>query len=268
MRVALCIEYDGSAFHGWQTQPDGKTVQDTLERALSEIACEPTTVTCAGRTDAGVHATAQIVHFDCLSDRPLSAWVRGANTLLPDAVAVRWAHAVGDDFHARFSARGRHYRYVLLNRPQRPALAARRAGWYHAPLDVDAMREAARCFVGEHDFSAFRAAECQARSPVKTLRAANVTLVGDYVLFDFEASAFLHHMVRNMVGSLVYVGNGKHSPEWISELLVARERSAAAPTFSPDGLYLSGVTYEPVWNLPPLPTPVFGDAAGHSRSSQ
>lgn len=267
MRVALCIEYDGAAFHGWQTQPDGQTVQDVLQRALSDIACAPTTVTCAGRTDAGVHATAQIVHFDCQSERPLSAWVRGANTLLPDAVAVRWAHAVGDDFHARFSARGRHYRYVLLNRPQRPALAARRAGWYHAPLDVDAMREAARRFVGEHDFSAFRAAECQARSPVKTLRAANVTLVGDYVLFDFEASAFLHHMVRNMVGSLVYVGNGKHSPEWISELLLARDRSAAAPTFSPCGLYLSGVTYETAWNLPAQPPPVFGGGAGHTRNS-
>lgn len=268
MRVALCIEYDGSAFHGWQTQPDGNTVQDALERALSGIACVPTAVTCAGRTDTGVHATAQIVHFDCQSDRPLSAWVRGANTLLPNAVAVRWAHAVPDDFHARFSARGRHYRYVLLNRPQRPALAAGRAGWYHAPLDVGAMRQAARYLIGEHDFSAFRAAECQAKSPVKHLRQASLMVVGDCVLFDFEASAFLHHMVRNLVGSLVYVGNGKQAPEWIAELLVSRNRKAAAPTFSPDGLYLSGVSYESIWNLPAQPAPVFGDAVEIQRSPQ
>ena len=260
--------YKGTAYHGWQIQKNTDvTVQRVVNEKLSLLLRDQVMVTASGRTDAGVHATAQIVHFDCQSERPLSAWVRGANTLLPDAVAVRWAHAVGDDFHARFSARGRHYRYVLLNRPQRPALAARRAGWYHAPLDVDAMREAARHFVGEHDFSAFRAAECQARSPVKTLREARVAVVGDYVLFDFEASAFLHHMVRNMVGSLVYVGNGKHSPEWISELLLARDRSAAAPTFSPCGLYLSGVTYETEWNLPAQPPPVFGGGAGHTRNS-
>lgn len=257
MRIALCLEYDGRAFHGWQTQPSGNTVQDVLEKALSEIAGARIAVTCAGRTDAGVHATAQVVHFDCAAERSLSAWVRGANALLPDAVAVRWAHGVPEDFHARFSARGRRYRYVLLNRPQRPGLAGGRVGWYHAPLDLEAMQAAAARLLGEHDFSAFRAAECQAKSPVKTLREARVQAFGDLVLFDFEASAFLHHMVRNMVGSLVYVGKGKHPPLWIDELLAMRDRKHAAPTFAPDGLYLSGVTYESHWNLPPLPAPVY-----------
>lgn len=262
MRVALCIEYDGGAFHGWQTQPDGRTVQDALEKALSEIAGQPISVSCAGRTDTGVHATAQVAHFDCPAERPLSAWVRGANTLLPDAVAVRWAHPVPDDFHARFSARGRRYRYVLVNRPQRPALAHGRVGWYHATLDIAAMQKAASFLLGERDFSAFRAAECQAKSPVKALREARVRAVGDYVLFDFEATAFLHHMVRNMVGSLVYVGNGKHPPAWIDELLVERDRKRAAPTFAPDGLYLSGVSYEAHWNLPAQPAPVFEEFIG------
>jgi tRNA pseudouridine38-40 synthase len=259
MRIALCLEYDGRLFRGWQTQRGGGTVQDALEAALSEIACAPISVMCAGRTDAGVHATAQIVHFECAAERALSAWVRGTNTLLPDAVAVRWAHPVPDDFHARFSARGRRYRYVLINRPQRSALAHARAGWFHAPLDLPAMQAAAQRLVGEHDFSAFRAAECQAKSPVKTLREASVRAVGDYVLFDFEATAFLHHMVRNMVGSLVYVGKGKHSPAWIDELLLAGERKLAAPTFAPDGLYLSGVAYEAHWGLPAQPVPVFGE---------
>jgi len=256
-RIALCVEYDGSAFHGWQTQTDGQTVQDALEKALSVIAASPVDVTCAGRTDTGVHATAQVVHFDCAAERPLSAWVRGVNALLPDAIAVRWAHAVPADFHARFSARGRRYRYVLLNRPQRPALAQGRAGWYHAPLDLAAMQAAAGHLLGEHDFSAFRAAECQAKSPVKELREARIRRQGDILLFDFEASAFLHHMVRNLVGSLVYVGKGQQPPAWIAELLAARDRRRAAPTFAPGGLYLSGVRYEPHWGLPALPAPVF-----------
>lgn len=249
MRIALCIEYDGSAFHGWQTQTGGGTVQDALEAALSEIAGEPIAVVCAGRTDAGVHATSQIVHFDCCAERPLSAWVRGTNALLPASVAVRWAHAVADDFHARFSAFGRRYRYLLLNRPQRPALAHGQAGWFHLPLDIDAMRAGAALLLGEHDFSSFRAAECQARSPVKLLREANVGRDGDFVVFDFEASAFLHHMVRNIVGALVHVGKGGRPPEWIMELLAAGDRRRAAPTFAAAGLYFVGVDYDPVWNL-------------------
>lgn len=256
MRIALCVEYDGSAFRGWQTQTGGGTVQDALEAALSEIASEPISVVCAGRTDAGVHATSQVVHFDCLTERPLSAWVRGSNALLPASVAVRWAHLVADDFHARFSAFGRRYRYVLLNRPQRPALAQGQVGWFHLPLDVEAMQAGAKHLLGEHDFSAFRAAECQAKSPVKLLREAAVGRDGERIVFDFEASAFLHHMVRNMVGSLVYVGKGKHPPAWIGELIASGDRRLAAPTFAAGGLYLSGVSYEQHWGLPALPAPV------------
>lgn len=250
MRVALGVEYDGSAFHGWQVQPGGGTVQDALQAALREIAGVPVDVVCAGRTDAGVHATGQVVHFDAPVERPLSAWVRGVNTFLPPAVAVRWARPVADDFHARFAAFGRRYRYLLLNRPQRPGVWHGRAGWYHHALDAAAMQQAADRFVGEHDFSAFRAAECQAKSPVKTLRRAEVRRVGDLVVFDFEASAFLHHMVRNMVGSLVYIGQGKHAPGWIAELLEERDRRRAAPTFAAAGLYLVGVEYEARWGLP------------------
>ncbi|HJW03544.1 MAG TPA: tRNA pseudouridine(38-40) synthase TruA [Azospira sp.] len=255
MRIALGIEYDGNAFHGWQTQPGGKTVQDHLEKALARIADGPVATTCAGRTDAGVHATAQVVHFDTAVRRPDSAWVRGVNAHLPDGVAVRWAQPVAEDFHARFSARGRRYRYLLLNRPVRPGLAQGRVGWFHTPLDVERMNEAAVHLLGEHDFSAFRAAECQAKTPVKELREARVSRQGDLVIFDFEATAFLHHMVRNLVGSLVYVGKGKHPPAWISELLQERDRTRAAPTFAAAGLYLAGVTYEPHWGLPAAPQP-------------
>jgi tRNA pseudouridine38-40 synthase len=250
MRIALGVEYEGSAFRGWQTQPAGGTVQDALETALWRIAGVPINVVCAGRTDAGVHATGQVAHFDTNAERPLSAWVRGVNTFLPATVAVRWAQPVADDFHARFSAYGRRYRYVLINRPQRLGVWHGRAGWYHHPLDVDAMQQAADLLLGEHDFSAFRAADCQAKSPVKTVRQATVRRSGDLLVFDFEAGAFLHHMVRNLVGSLVYVGQGKHPPAWIAELLAAADRRLAAPTFAAAGLYLVGVRYEARWGLP------------------
>ncbi|MDR0578118.1 MAG: tRNA pseudouridine(38-40) synthase TruA [Candidatus Accumulibacter sp.] len=250
MRIALGVEYDGGALRGWQTQPGGATVQDALEAALSRIAGEKITVVCAGRTDAGVHASAQVAHFDTRSVRPLTAWVRGTNAFLPPAIAVRWARPVSDAFHARFSAHGRCYRYLLLDRPQRPGLWHGRAGWSHHPLDEGRMRQATRLLLGERDFSAFRAADCQAKSPVKTLRLADVGRFGEMLVFDFEASAFLHHMVRNMVGSLVYVGQGKHPPEWISELLTSRDRTRAAPTFAAAGLYLVGVRYEARWGLP------------------
>lgn len=250
MRLALGVEYDGSAFRGWQTQPGGETVQDTLESALSQIAGVSIDVVCAGRTDAGVHATAQVVHFDTRVDRPLSAWVRGVNSFLPPAVAVRWAHPVHDGFHARFSAYGRCYRYILINRPQRTGVWHGRAGWYHHPLDVEIMQLAAALLLGEHDFSAFRAADCQAKSPVKTIRRANVRRSGDMIVFDFEAGAFLHHMVRNLVGSLVYVGQGKHPPGWMAQLMASGDRRLAAPTFAAAGLYLVGVRYESHWGLP------------------
>lgn len=250
MRIALGIEYDGSAFHGWQKQPRGNTVQDALQAALSRIAGSPVAVVCAGRTDTGVHATAQVVHFDTRVERPLSAWVRGTNTYLPATVAVRWAHPVADDFHARFSAYARCYRYLLINRPQRTGVWHGRAGWYHHPLDVKFMQQAAAMLLGEHDFSAFRAADCQARSPVRTIWKADVQRSGNMIVFDFEAGAYLHHMVRNLVGSLVYIGQGKHPPEWIGQLLTLRDRRLAAPTFAAAGLYLVAVKYEPLWGLP------------------
>lgn len=249
MRVALGLEYEGSGFCGWQSQASGCGVQDVLESALSIVADSPTRVVCAGRTDSGVHALGQVVHFDTDALRPDTAWVRGVNAHLPSSIAVRWAQSVSSDFHARFSARGRRYRYLLLNRPERPGLMARRVGWFHRPLDVDTMVSAARLLLGEHDFSAFRAIECQAKSPVKTLRCADVTRHGDLLVFDFEANAFLHHMVRNLVGALVYVGKGAHAPGWLGELLAARDRSRAAPTFEACGLYFAGVDYDPAWQL-------------------
>ncbi len=252
MRIALGLEYCGTGFRGWQSQAGGQTVQDALERALGDIAGSRTSVICAGRTDAGVHATQQVVHFDTVADRPLTAWVRGVNSHLPDGVAVRWSQAVDETFHARFSARGRRYRYLLLNRPQRPGLWQGRVGWHHHELDLAAMQNAAVHLLGEHDFSAFRAADCQAKTPVKTLWRADVRQIGSLFVFDFEASAFLHHMVRNLVGSLVYIGKRVQPTSWIEELLEQRDRKLAAPTFSPHGLYFRGPIYEAHWGLPDL----------------
>lgn len=250
VRIALGLEYNGGAFCGWQSQPEGCGVQDALERALAGIAAEPVRATTAGRTDTGVHALRQVVHFDTAAVRPLSAWVRGVNALLPDSVGVLWAREVPEEFHARFSAFERRYRYRLLNRPVRPALFTGKVGWFHHPLDMEAMARGAAYLVGEHDFSAFRAAECQAKSPVKNLRQLEIRREGDLILFDLAANAFLHHMVRNIVGCLVYVGKGKHPPEWMAGLLESRDRRLAAPTFSPDGLYLTGIGYDPKWGLP------------------
>jgi tRNA pseudouridine38-40 synthase len=214
MRIALGVEYDGSPFYGWQSQADGQTVQDTLQRALSQITGEPIPIIAAGRTDTGVHALEQVVHFDTQAERPLSAWVRGVNTLLPDNIAVRWAHPVPNEFHARFSAHGRSYRYLLINQAVRPAIHAGKVGWFHAPLDVTAMQVAAQYLLGEHDFSAFRAAQCQAKTPVKYLRQLDIRRQGEMLIFDVSADAFLHHMVRNIVGCLVYVGKGTYEAKW------------------------------------------------------
>ena len=252
MRIALGLEYDGRPYCGWQSQADGYTVQDALQRALSQIAGEPISVIAAGRTDTGGHALEQVVHFDTRVERPLTAWVRGANALLPDSIAVRWAHPVPDEFHARFSAHGRSYRYLLVNRTTRSAIHAGKVGWFHAPLDVVAMQAAAQCLVGEHDFSAFRAAQCQAKSPVKKLHRLDIRRHGEMLVFDVSADAFLHHMVRNIVGCLVYVGKGKYLPEWLAEVLASRERGLAAPTFAPDGLYLRRIQYEAKWGLPQM----------------
>jgi tRNA pseudouridine38-40 synthase len=250
MRIALALEYDGSRFLGWQTQPGGGTVQDTLEAALATIAGERIQLTCAGRTDRGVHALEQVVHFDVAAPRPESAWVRGVNALLPESIAVQWSREVPAEFHARYAARARTYRYVLVNRAVRPALAARHAGWFHLPLDVAAMRAAARHLRGAHDFSAFRSAECQAKTPLRTLLGLDIEARGERIDFVLRANAFLHHMVRNIVGTLVYVGKGKHPPAWAGDVLESRDRARAAPTFAAEGLYLERVEYEARWGLP------------------
>lgn len=257
-RYAIAIEYDGRAFSGWQVQPDRRTVQGVLEEAVGRMAGHALRVHAAGRTDTGVHAALQVAHFDTDTVRPITAWVRGVNSFLPEGVAVLWAREVPDTFHSRFVAMARHYRYLLLNHPVRPALLAGRVGWAHQELDLDAMRAAASLLLGTHDFSSFRAAECQAKTPVKTLRQLDIRQEGTLLLCDFSADAFLHHMVRNLMGALLHVAKGNRSPEWILELLAARDRSIAPPTFMPDGLYLAGVSYPPEYNLPTLPSPRHG----------
>jgi tRNA pseudouridine38-40 synthase len=253
VRIALGIEYDGSSFCGWQTQPAGCAAQDKLEQALAQIAGERIATICAGRTAAGVHALAQVVHFDTSAQRPESAWVRGVNALLPSAIAVTWAKQVSGEFNARYAARNRCYRYVLLNHPVRPAADRCRVGWFHMPLDLESMRAAARLLLGEHDFSAFRSSECQARSPVRELRRLDIEQRGEYVIFEICANAFLHHMVRNIVGALVYIGKGKHTPAWMGQILGGRDRTRAAPTFDAAGLYLVRVDYDAQWDLPQAP---------------
>lgn len=250
MRLALGISYRGVAYQGWQSQPGGRTVQDAVERALSAFAAVPLRVMCAGRTDAGVHALNQVVHLDCAIDREPFSWVRGTNRFLPPDVAVQWCRPMADEFHARNSALGRRYAYVLRESPVRPALEQGLAGWSFRRLDGEAMRAAAALLVGEHDFSAFRSAECQAASPVKTLRGIRIEQRGGYWRLDFDASAFLHHMVRNIMGCLLAVGSGTRPVGWLADVLAARDRRLAAPTFSPDGLYFVGPYYDPTLALP------------------
>ena len=249
-RIALGIAYRGSAYHGWQSQLSGRTVQDQVERALSSFVDAPVRVVCAGRTDTGVHAFNQVVHLDSPVQREPFSWLRGTNRYLPGDIALQWAQPVASDFHARFSAQGRRYRYLLLQSPMRPALEAGMVGWSFAALDGAAMCEAARHLLGEHDFSAFRSSQCQALSPVKTLRAIDISRHGDYWRFDFDASAFLHHMVRNLMGCLVEVGAGRQPSAWLLEVLAARDRKAAAPTFAAEGLYFCGPYYDPRFAIP------------------
>jgi len=253
-RVVLGVQYDGSSWRGWQTQPSGGTVQDTLEAALKKFSLTDIGTVCAGRTDAGVHALEQVVHFDTELNREMFSWVRGVNAFLPASIAVRWAcetvSTSHKDFHARFSAVARTYHYVLYNHPVRSPLWHGRAGWVFRPLDVIPMREAAQFLIGEHDFSAFRAAECQAKSPVKVMYEIDISRRSDLIVFTLRANAFLHHMVRNIVGSLIMVGNGNQSPHWVKTVLAGRDRSRAAPTFMPDGLYLAKIDYDPKWGLP------------------
>ncbi|MBW7924656.1 MAG: tRNA pseudouridine(38-40) synthase TruA [Burkholderiaceae bacterium] len=249
-RYALTVAYDGSRFSGWQTQPAGTAAQDALERALSTVAGETIRTVCAGRTDAGVHALRQVVHFDSAARRPLSAWVRGTNAHLPAALAVRSATAVADSFHARYGAARRRYRYLLYRSAVRHPLLAQRAGWSFREIDVARMRAAAAALVGEHDFSAFRSAQCQAASPVRRLEELSLCERGPFVVFTFVANAFLHHMIRNIVGSLLAVGEGRRDPPWLAELLAGRDRTLAAATFAPDGLYLDGAQYDEHYGVP------------------
>jgi tRNA pseudouridine38-40 synthase len=249
-RWALGISYRGSAYNGWQSQPGGNTIQDHLERALSTFADAPVGTVCAGRTDAGVHALNQVVHFDAPVERDAFSWVRGTNRYLPSDIAVQWSVPVPSDFHARFAARGRRYRYALLRSPVRPSLETGLVGWVFEPLALEPMRAAARHLVGEHDFSSFRSSECQAKTPVKTLRSVAIEQRGAYWHFDFDASAFLHHMVRNIMGCLLAVGSGRREPDWMLAVLAARNRDAAAPTFAADGLYFTGPYYDAALQLP------------------
>lgn len=255
-RIALGLQYEGTPWQGWQTQPHRQTVQDTLEAALKKFCQCPLPTTCAGRTDSGVHAIGQVVHFDTEATRELFSWVRGVNAFLPESIAVRWAAEVegsGEGFHARFSATSRTYHYVIYNHAVRSPLWSARAGWVFRPLDADAMGEAAQHLIGEHDFSAFRAAECQALSPVRQMQSIQVTRNRHLLIVTLRANAFLHHMVRNIVGSLIQVGSGNRPGDWIAELLAGRNRELAAPTFSPDGLYLAKVDYDARWGLPDVP---------------
>ncbi|HEY1900631.1 MAG TPA: tRNA pseudouridine(38-40) synthase TruA [Steroidobacteraceae bacterium] len=250
-RIAVALEYDGAQFAGWQTQQPGvSSVQQTAEEAFSRIADEPVSLVCAGRTDAGVHALGQIAHFDTRALRAERSWVLGANSNLPDSISVRWARAVPGHFHARYSAEARTYRYFVLNRLGRSALAAHRATLIYRPLEVERMRAAAALLVGEHDFSAFRAAECQARSPIRRLYALNVERCDDRVIIEATANAFLHHMVRNLVGLLLDVGVGKAPPAWAAAVLASRDRTRSSPTAPAEGLYFWQVCYPKAFGLP------------------
>jgi tRNA pseudouridine38-40 synthase len=257
MRIALGLEYDGGAFCGWQHQPSGCAVQDHLEAALAKFADTTIETTAAGRTDAGVHAGGQVVHFDTKVVREPPSWVRGPNTFLDSRLRVLWSREVPAQFHARFSALSRSYDYLLLDDPVAPGILQGKVGWFHRPLDVPSMQAAAAALVGAFDFSAFRDAQCQAKSPVREVYEAQVQRHGPLVVFSIRANGFLHHMVRNIVGALVYVGAGRQPASWVADLLAGRDRRLSAPTFPPDGLYLSRITYDPQFGLPPFrPNPL------------
>ena len=253
MRVALGVEYDGSDFAGWQWQPGRRTVQSELEVALSRVANYPVSIVCAGRTDAGVHATAQIIHFDTEVYRKPYSWMMGCNSMLPADVRITWVRAVTEDFHARTSAIARHYRYVILNRAMRSALHRKQVTWVSAALNIEPMQQAANVLVGHHDFSSFRAQGCQSRSPHRIVHFIHVSREGQRVIVDVCANAFLHHMVRNIVGVLIDVGVGKQSPDWVIDVLAARDRTQGGVTAPPDGLYLAGVYYPEEFDLPHFP---------------
>jgi len=255
MRIALGIEYFGANYFGWQRQREVNSVQSELEKALSRVANHPVEIQCAGRTDAGVNATGQVIHFDTTAERQTTAWTLGVNAQLPDDIAVRWACPVDDSFHARFSATARRYRYIIYNEPLRPAILARGVSHYYHPLDAEKMHEAGQLLLGERDFTSFRAMQCQSKTPFRNLMSLSVHRAGGYIILDIKANAFLHHMVRNITGSLLLVGTGDKPKEWISEVLDAKDRSAAGPTAKAEGLYLVDVTYPLNY---PLPKPPLG----------
>lgn len=250
MRIAVGLEYDGSRYRGWQRQESAPSVQAEVERALAFVADHQVAATCAGRTDAGVHALGQVAHFDTGAVRTARSWVLGANTRLPPDIALLWAAPVADDFHARYSALARSYRYLIHNRQSRPAVLRHRVCWVHEPLDEAAMHAAAQALLGEHDFSAFRAAECQSRTPLRRVERIEVTRRGDFVALGVTANAFLHHMVRNIAGTLIAVGRGEHPVEWVREVLESRDRRTAGHTADAGGLYLAGVLFPVGTGLP------------------
>lgn len=251
-RLALGVEYCGTAYHGWQAQrdPTMPSVQDALEKALSRIADQPVRTHCAGRTDAGVHALCQVVHFDTPVERPLKAWHLGTNTHLSDDLCVRWAQSVPSDFHARYRAQRRRYRYVIYNAPTRSAVLAKRVTWHIPVLDAELMHREVQCLVGRHDFTSYRATACQSRTPVREVFSVGVSRQGTLLLMDIEANAFLMHMIRNIVGVLMAVGNGKQAPGWAREVLDARDRRSAGVTAPPHGLYFLGASYAGQYGLP------------------
>lgn len=250
MRIALGVEYDGSLFNGWQSQPQQRTIQGELEKAISRVADQPITVNAAGRTDAGVHALNQVLHFDTNAHRAPHSWMLGINSNLPNDIAVNWVQPVSDDFHARFSAEQRQYRYLLLNRLSRSAIQHQRMWWFYKSLDIDKMQQAADLLLGRHDFSALRARECQAKSPIKTIDAIHISRRDDCIAVDVVARSFLHHMVRNIMGVLTAVGEGKQPVDWVSEVLASKNRDKAGVTAPPQGLYLTDVRYSAEYSLP------------------
>jgi tRNA pseudouridine38-40 synthase len=250
MRIALGIEYDGTGFFGWQRQREVNSVQGELEKALSQVANETIEIFCAGRTDAGVHATGQVIHFETTAVRDMRGWIMGANSNLPTGIAVRWAQPVSDDFHARFSATARRYRYVIYNRKYRPAILGQGLSHYHQELDVSLMQQAAPLLLGENDFSSFRAIQCQSKTPFRNLMHLHIERYQDFIVIDIKANAFLHHMVRNITGCLLEIGMKKRSPAWIAELLAAKDRTLAAATAKAEGLYLVAVEYPSQFEIP------------------
>lgn len=262
MRIALMVEYDGSEYHGWQAQTGLHTVQQMLEQALSQVADHEISVVCAGRTDTGVHATNQIIHFDCESERTIRAWIYGTNSFLPKDICVKWGKEMTDDFHARYSALSRRYRYIIYNSPIRPALLRSNVTWQYRPLDHRLMHEASQNLLGEQDFTSFRSVECQSKTPMRNVHSLQVSRHDDCIIIEISANAFLHHMVRNIAGVLIAVGSGRRAVDWVSEVLAAKDRKLGAETAPPYGLYLVGVVYPEKFGVSQTitgPTLLFGD---------